>query len=1009
MMAVNNQISFSSYNIKHYDSTKIDAVKDIFKNSSFMILQETWLTESEFTRRFKNDFPNGECFASSRMEQEEIRPGRPYGGVAICYHSNLRCQVENIPTESKSICVLKISFHDLHILLVNVYMPSSDNTAALNMYDTILQEISIICNKYPTHSLILGGDWNADPSRNDGRTQLFKRFILQEDLCNSLYLDCANVSHTYKCTRNDTESTLDHFLLSPNMTNFVTSYESLDLHNNFSDHSPIMLKLDVDIESFNTVRREFQPNVAWHKCTQTDIQFYQNMLDNILLKEVNPSHEAFRCRDKKCTEHSKFLCDLYDTIIKACNNASKSCLPYTTQNGGKRVIPGWNEYVKEHADRAKMWHEIWVGKGKPRDRSFIAMIKRKTNLQYHYAIRYVMKENARLRNIRMAEAISVNDDRTLWDEVRKISRTNHNLPSMIDGHAGADEITNIFSNKYNTLYNSVSYDSDDMDKLKRYLDEQIDNNSTLQPHTVTVQDVKDAINSLKMDKKEENGLYSNHFRYGTKRLYIIITLLFNSMMFHGIAPDSFLLGTMIPLIKNNRGNRNCSDNYRSLTIGTGLSKLLDIIIIDKQSDALSTSDLQFGFKEKSSTTMCTFMVLETIEYYRNNGGNVHAILLDASKAFDRVNYTKLFEKLIKKGMCPLTVRLLLNMYTNQKMQVKWSNHISPKFSISNGVRQGGVLSPLLFSVYVDELLEKLRRNGAGCHIGHMFVGALGYADDIILLCPSVYGLKDMIKICEEYASEHDIIFNGKKSKYLVFGDYKYNPTIKVNNEEVTRCESALHLGNLLCTKDTQNSLVDHTLRSFKSSFHNFMSKFRSCNTTTKNKLFNQYCSSMYGSQLWNLTCPNVDKICTQWRKYHRIALSVPYQTHCDLLPLISDNMPLDCMLDCRFFSFYRSLINSENNLVKFTASNITNLHSSTLYNNIRYLQHKYDMSIEDILSMSKRKVNETCHLKWLSTVNQDYPIYASIIRDMMCMKEDRCTRNFTNEECDGFISFLCTI
>ena len=108
MMAVNNQISFSSYNIKHYDSTKIDAVKDIFKNSSFMILQETWLTESEFTRRFKNDFPNGECFASSRMEQEEIRPGRPYGGVAICYHSNLRCQVENIPTESKSICVLKI-------------------------------------------------------------------------------------------------------------------------------------------------------------------------------------------------------------------------------------------------------------------------------------------------------------------------------------------------------------------------------------------------------------------------------------------------------------------------------------------------------------------------------------------------------------------------------------------------------------------------------------------------------------------------------------------------------------------------------------------------------------------------------------------------------------------------------------------------------------------------------------------------------------------------------------
>ena len=142
------------------------------------------------------------------------------------------------------------------------------------------------------------------------------------------------------------------------------------------------------------------------------------------------------------------------------------------------------------------------------------------------------------------------------------------------------------------------------------------------------------------------------------------------MLVHGIAPDDLLLGTMIPLIKNSRGNKQSSDNYRSLTIGTGLSKLLDLIIIKQQSEALNTSDLQFGFKEKSSTSMCTFMVLETIEYYRSKGSNVHVLLLDASKAFDRVNYIKLFDKLLSKGMCPLTVRLLMNMYTSQKLQVK---------------------------------------------------------------------------------------------------------------------------------------------------------------------------------------------------------------------------------------------------------------------------------------------------------------------------------------------------
>ena len=90
---------------------------------------------------------------------------------------------------------------------------------------------------------------------------------------------------------------------------------------------------------------------------------------------------------------------------------------------------------------------------------------------------------------------------------------------------------------------------------------------------------------LKFGKKEENGLFSNHFKYGSERLFVLITLLFNSMLSHGIAPDELLLGTMIPLIKGGRMSKQCSDNYRALTIGTGLSKLLETVIMNKQTDA----------------------------------------------------------------------------------------------------------------------------------------------------------------------------------------------------------------------------------------------------------------------------------------------------------------------------------------------------------------------------------------------------------------------------------------
>ena len=79
----------------------------------------------------------------------------------------------------------------------------------------------------------------------------------------------------------------------------------------------------------------------------------------------------------------------------------------------------------------------------------------------------------------------------------------------------------------------------------------------------------------------------------------------------------------------------------------------------------------------------------------------------------------------------------------------------------NGVKQGGVLSPLLFVIYTDSLLKRLEELGVGCHIGGHFTGVLAYADDITLLSPSISGLRTLSKVYEEYATEFDVTFNGK--------------------------------------------------------------------------------------------------------------------------------------------------------------------------------------------------------------------------------------------------------
>ena len=100
-----------------------------------------------------------------------------------------------------------------------------------------------------------------------------------------------------------------------------------------------------------------------------------------------------------------------------------------------------------------------------------------------------------------------------------------------------------------------------------------------------------------------------------------------------------------------------------------MSKIFDMILLKKHNANLSTCDNQFGFKEHMSTNMCTFVLNETVTYYVKNGSPVYALFLDACKAFNRLNFVKLFEKLINKDMCPITVRFLLNMYMSQKCRL----------------------------------------------------------------------------------------------------------------------------------------------------------------------------------------------------------------------------------------------------------------------------------------------------------------------------------------------------
>ncbi len=176
-------------------------------------------------------------------------------------------------------------------------------------------------------------------------------------------------------------------------------------------------------------------------------------------------------------------------------------------------------------------------------------------------------------------------------------------------------------------------------------------------------------------------------------------------------------------------------------------------------------------------------------------------MLDASKTFDHVNYCKLFNILLDNKVCSLYCGLLLDLYLKQKFRVRWDSTYSQYFNVSNGVKQGSVISQILFCIYMDRLLNELANSGVGCYMRGVFSGATGYSDDLKLLTPNVKVLKILATICEQCANKVDVLFNGKKSLLIIYKCTRSQPPdqgIVINNVTVPRVDEIIILGHYMC-------------------------------------------------------------------------------------------------------------------------------------------------------------------------------------------------------------------
>ena len=377
---------------------------------------------------------------------------------------------------------------------------------------------------------------------------------------------------------------------------------------------------------------------------------------------------------------------------------------------------------------------------------------------------------------------------------------------------------------------------------------------------------------------------------------------------------------IVPLVKDKKESLEDKNNYRPIAITNVLSKVLENILYARCEEQLTTTDNQFGFKSASSTDLCIYAFKETTSYYNSLSSPVYACYMDLSKAFDRVNYWILLDKLLQRGMPRLYARLFCYWFTHQQFAIRWNGMLSQFFSISNGVRQGGVLSPIFFNVFIDDLSCALRDTEIGCFIGNVCLNHLCYADDMVLLAPSPCALQQLLNVCYNYAAANDLSYNTKKTKCMTFfpDNLKYDsPTFKLNNVTLPCVDRYKYLGVIISPCKTDKFDIQRAVQSQYTNGNRLTRKFNNCTKSVKIRLFQTYCSSFYGAHLWcNYTKKSLQSVKVAYNSSYRSFLTLKRDSSISFHQVQNNVTTFDALRRKNIYNFMLRLDKSSNSVIQ---------------------------------------------------------------------------------------------